>query len=118
MRRAARNAALFPLENFSLIGWIYLSQRLLKYDRVRGRSDRTMKELQQKIADYIRFGQVLLALATFLMIGLLIPNGVRETAQSFAMMGVIVLLLGLSFFFFKRVKALRDKLEENEYESN
>ncbi|MBO1626433.1 hypothetical protein COE15_05225 [Bacillus cereus] len=77
-----------------------------------------MKELQQKIADYIRFGQVLLALATFLMIGLLIPNGGRETVQSFAMMGVIVLFLGMSFFFFKRVKALRDRLEENDYESN
>ena len=48
-----------------------------------------MKELQQKIADYIRFGQVLLALATFLMIGLLIPSG-GKTIQSFAMMGVLL----------------------------
>lgn len=73
-----------------------------------------MKELQRKIADYIRFGQVLLAVGAFLMFGLLIPNGGREPAQSFAMMGVIVLFLGMSFFFFKRVKVLRDKLEENE----
>lgn len=73
-----------------------------------------MKELQRKIADYIRFGQVLLAVGAFLMFGLLIPNGEREPVQSFAMMGVIVLFLGMSFFFFKRVKVLRDKLEENE----
>ncbi|MDM5156563.1 YrhC family protein [Bacillus sp. DX1.1] len=75
-----------------------------------------MKELQQKIADYIRFGQVLLALGSFLMIGLLIPNEGRETPQLFAMMSAIVLFLGVSFFFFKRVKVLRDQLEENEYE--
>ncbi|ABS23307.1 YrhC family protein [Bacillus cytotoxicus] len=75
-----------------------------------------MKELQQKIADYTRFGQVLLAISTFFMIGLLIPNGGRETVQFFAMMGVIVLFLGMAFFFFKRIKVLRDQLEENEYE--
>ncbi|KFN01503.1 hypothetical protein D0U04_21985 [Bacillus clarus] len=75
-----------------------------------------MKELQQKIADYIRFGQVLLALSTFLMIGLLLPNEGREIIQSYVMMGGIVLLLSMSFFFFKRVQMLRDRLEENEYE--
>ena len=36
-----------------------------------------MKELQEKIADYTRFAQVLLAISTFLMIGLLIPSGVK-----------------------------------------
>ncbi|KEK26299.1 YrhC family protein [Bacillus gaemokensis] len=75
-----------------------------------------MKELQQKIADYIRFGQVLLALGSFLMIGLLIPNEGRATPQLFTMMSAIVFFLGASFFFFKRVKMLRDQLEENEYE--
>ncbi|WP_459499345.1 YrhC family protein [Bacillus sp. C1] len=75
-----------------------------------------MEELQQKIADYTRFGQVLLALATFLMIGLLIPSETKESMQSFVLMGAIVLFLGTSFFFFKRVKALRDRLEENGYE--
>lgn len=75
-----------------------------------------MKELQQKIADYIRFGQVLLAVGTFLMIGLLLPNEGRETVQFLAMMGVIVSFLGISFFFFKRAKELRDRLEESEYE--
>ncbi|MFJ8527991.1 YrhC family protein [Bacillus sp. NPDC094106] len=75
-----------------------------------------MKELQQKIADYIRFGQVLLAVGTFLMIGLLLPNEGRETMQFLAMMGVIVLFLGISFFFFKRAKELRNRLEESEYE--
>ncbi|MGG0238344.1 YrhC family protein [Bacillus rhizoplanae] len=75
-----------------------------------------MKELQQKIADYIRFGQVMLALSAFLMLGLLLPNGQKETVQMFAMMGVIVAFLGGSFYFFHRAKELRDKLEENENE--
>lgn len=75
-----------------------------------------MKELQQKIADYIRFGQVMLAISAFLMLGLLLPNGQKETVQMFAMMGVIVAFLGGSFYFFYRAKELRDKLEDNEHE--
>ncbi|MCM3735541.1 YrhC family protein [Bacillus cytotoxicus] len=75
-----------------------------------------MKELQQKIADYIRFGQVMLALSAFLMLGLLLPNGQREAVQMFAMMGVIAAFLGGSFYFFYRARELRDKLEESEHE--
>ncbi|EEL86134.1 hypothetical protein CN445_23865 [Bacillus cereus] len=77
-----------------------------------------MKELQEKIADYTRFAQVLLAISTFLMIGLLIPSGIKSMVQSFVMMGSIIVFLVLSFFFFKRVKAMRDQLEESEYEEN
>ncbi|MFD6505951.1 MULTISPECIES: YrhC family protein [Bacillus] len=77
-----------------------------------------MKELQEKIADYTRFGQVLLAVSTFLMVGLLIPNGAKETVQTFVMMGSVIVFLCFSFFFFKRVKAMRDQLEESEYEEN
>jgi hypothetical protein len=75
-----------------------------------------MKELQQKIADYIRFGQVMLALSAFLMLGLLLPNGQKEMVQMFAMMGAITAFLGGSFYFFYRARKLRDKLEENEHE--
>ncbi|MCC2426010.1 YrhC family protein, partial [Bacillus paranthracis] len=49
-----------------------------------------MKELQEKIEDYTRFGQILLAVSTLLMVGLLIPNGAKETIQFFVMMGSIV----------------------------
>ncbi|WP_212934675.1 YrhC family protein [Bacillus hominis] len=77
-----------------------------------------MKELQEKIADYTRFGQVLLAVSTFLMVGLLIPNGAKETVQTFVMMGSVIGFLCFSFFFFKRVKAMHDQLEESEYEEN
>ncbi|CAH2462004.1 MULTISPECIES: YrhC family protein [Bacillus] len=77
-----------------------------------------MKELQGKIADYTRFGQVLLSISTFLMIGLLIPSGVKDMVQSFVMMGSIVVFLVLAFFFFKCVRTMRDQLEESEYEEN
>ena len=40
-----------------------------------------MKELQGKIEDYTRFGQILLAVSTLLMVGLLIPDGAKETIQ-------------------------------------
>ncbi|EOQ28091.1 hypothetical protein A6279_01500 [Bacillus wiedmannii] len=75
-----------------------------------------MKELQEKIEDYTRFGQILLAVSTLLMVGLLIPNGAKETIQFFVMMGSIVIFLSLSFFFFQRVKVIRDQLEGNECE--
>ncbi|MCC2426011.1 YrhC family protein, partial [Bacillus paranthracis] len=45
-----------------------------------------------------------------------IPNGAKETIQFFVMMGSIVIFLSLSFFFFQRVKVMRDKLEGNECE--
>ncbi|WP_439874153.1 YrhC family protein [Bacillus mycoides] len=77
-----------------------------------------MKELQEKIADYTRFAQVLLAISTFLMIGLLIPSGIKSMIQSFVMMGSIIVFLVLAFFFFKRVRTMRDQLEESEYEEN
>ncbi|KAB2444851.1 YrhC family protein [Bacillus luti] len=75
-----------------------------------------MKELQGKIEDYTRFGQILLAVSTLLMVGLLIPNGEKETVQSFVMIGSIVIFLSSSFFFFQRVKVMRDELEGNECE--
>lgn len=73
-----------------------------------------MKELQGKIEDYTRFGQILLAVSTLLMVGLLIPNGAKEAIQSFVMMGSTVIFLSLSFFFFQRVKMMREQLEGNE----
>ncbi|MGH1325059.1 YrhC family protein [Bacillus pretiosus] len=73
-----------------------------------------MKELQGKIEDYTRFGQILLAVSTLLMVGLLIPNGAKEAIQSFVMIGSTVIFLSLSFFFFQRVKMMREQLEGNE----
>ncbi|MED2035769.1 YrhC family protein [Bacillus wiedmannii] len=75
-----------------------------------------MKELQGKIEDYTRFGQILLAVSTLLMVGLLIPNGAKEAIQSFVMMGSTVIFLSLSFFFFQRAKMMREQLEGNECE--
>ena len=71
-----------------------------------------MKQLQEKTADYTRFGQILLALSTILMIGLLIPSGERQMLQLYVMMGAIGAFLGTSFFFFYRVKKLRERIEE------
>lgn len=71
-----------------------------------------MKQLQEKIADYTRFGQVLLALSSILMLGLLLPNGEKQMPQLYVMMGAIVAFLGASFFFFYRVKKLRERIEE------
>lgn len=75
-----------------------------------------MKAIQHKAADYIRFGQVLLALSTILMMGLLVPNGEKEAMQLYVMMGTIVSFLGTAFFFFYRAKKLREKLADIEQE--
>jgi len=71
-----------------------------------------MKQLQEKIVDYTRFGQILLALSTILMLGLLIPNGEKQMLQLYVMMGAIVGFLAASFFFFYRVRKLRERIEE------
>ncbi len=58
-----------------------------------------MKELQEKIEDYTRFGQILLAVSTLLMVGLLIPTGAKETIQFFVMIGSIVIFFKFIFLF-------------------
>ncbi|MFD3449286.1 YrhC family protein [Microbacteriaceae bacterium 4G12] len=75
-----------------------------------------MKNLQYKISDYIRFGQVLLALSTIFMVGLLLPNGEKQSIQFAVMIGAIITFLGTSFFFFYRAKKLREKVDEMECE--
>ncbi|MGR6007545.1 YrhC family protein [Bacillus paranthracis] len=40
----------------------------------------------------------------------------KKRYNFFVMMGSIVIFLSLSFFFFQRVKVMRDKLEGNECE--
>ncbi|MDG4655438.1 YrhC family protein [Ectobacillus antri] len=73
-----------------------------------------MKQLRQKIDDYTRFAQVLLALSTILMTGLLIPNGDKEALQLYVMMGAIILFLLVAFGLFYQVKKLREQLDEVE----
>ncbi|MCP8967251.1 YrhC family protein [Ectobacillus ponti] len=77
---------------------------------------KTARELQQKHADYVRFGQVLLAVGAFLMIGLLLPNHDKQALQIYAMMVAITGFLGASFFFFRRAKLAQQQAEEIEYE--
>lgn len=72
--------------------------------------------MEQKIADYTRFGQVLLAIGAFFMIGLILPNGEKDAMQFAIMIGAIFSFLGSSFYFFYRVKEIRDQLEESEHD--
>ena len=74
-----------------------------------------MKELKGKIEDYTRFGQILLAVS--IVNGWLVDSEwSKRDNPIFVMMGSIVIFLSLSFFFFQRVKVMRDQLEENECE--
>lgn len=98
-KRAAVKAALFLLENISQNGCIYWSFSFIEYDTVKWRSENIMKELKGKIEDYTRFGQMLLAVSTLLMVGLLIPSGAKETIQFFVMMGSIVIFFKLIVLF-------------------
>ncbi|CAM4137730.1 YrhC family protein [Bacillus manliponensis] len=72
--------------------------------------------MEQKIADYTRFGQVLLAIGAFLMIGLILPNGEKDATHFAVMIGAIFSFLGGSFYFFYRVKEMRNQLEESEHD--
>ncbi|MBO9130437.1 YrhC family protein [Bacillus sp. 165] len=67
-----------------------------------------LNSLQHKIADYTRFGQVLLAVGTLLFIGIILPDNEKELSQLLVMIGASLGALGASLFFFYRVKKLRD----------
>ncbi|MBM7701439.1 YrhC family protein [Metabacillus iocasae] len=73
-----------------------------------------IKRIETKIEDYRRFIYVLLSVSTFLYIGILIGNGEKALFQLNVMMGAIVLLLGLSFYFAFKVKKLKKELLERE----
>lgn len=71
-----------------------------------------MKHLQHKITDYNRFGQVLLALSTIFMLGLLIPNGGKTLLQLITMLVSIVVFLSGAMVFFFQAKKVREKLND------
>lgn len=71
-----------------------------------------MKHLQHKIADYNRFGQVLLALSAIFMLGLLVPNGEKTLLQLIIMLVTIGVFLSAAMIFFFQAKKVREKLDD------
>ena len=106
---------LFSLENISQNGCIYLSLSLVEYDTVKWRSENIMKRITRE-------NRRLYSVRTnfrckYIVNGWLIDSKWSKRNDTiFVMMGSIVIFLSLSFFFFQRVKVMRDKLEGNECE--
>ncbi|MFS0861652.1 YrhC family protein [Fredinandcohnia sp. 179-A 10B2 NHS] len=73
--------------------------------------DKDVKTLRSKIADYTNFAYILLAISTFLYIGVIIPEE-RAPFQIYALMGFTLVLLSVAFVFFKA--ALKYKKQMNE----
>lgn len=71
-----------------------------------------LKELKDKAIDYSRFGMVLLAVSVFLFTGILIPNEGKSIIQTNVMMLSTILLLVLSFYFFKKTIQYKKALNE------
>ncbi len=72
------------------------------------------KQLEGKIADYRRFGFVLITLSVFLFIGLLIPNESAPRNMSELLIVAVFVLLGGSLVFHRiAVKAEKRLLNED-----
>jgi undecaprenyl pyrophosphate phosphatase UppP len=71
-----------------------------------------IKEIQDKVADYSRFGMVLLAVSVFMFIGVLIPNEGKEMLQLYSMMAATTVFLGAALYFFQKVNGYKKKLNE------
>ncbi|MFZ3588252.1 YrhC family protein [Bacillus sp. DJP31] len=70
------------------------------------------KDIQDKVADYSRFGMVLLAVSVFLFIGILIPDEGKSIIQTYVMMASTVVFLAIAFYFFKKTIQYKKALSE------
>jgi hypothetical protein len=73
------------------------------------------KTLQKKIIDYKRFGFTLIALSTFLYLGVIIPAEGKTLVKTYMLMGGTVVMLGTSFLFF--LKAIKHKKQLHSMEN-
>ncbi|MFD2679902.1 YrhC family protein [Bacillus seohaeanensis] len=73
------------------------------------------KTLQKKIIDYKRFGFTLIALSTFLYLGVIIPAEGKTLVKIYMLMGGTVVMLGTSFLFF--LKAIKYKKQLHSMEN-
>ncbi|KOO43837.1 YrhC family protein [Priestia koreensis] len=73
-------------------------------------TEQYVKNVKAKIEDYTRFIYILLAVSTFLYIGVLIGMGDKSPVKIDTMMGVLVLFLGAAFYFAWRTKKLKKSL--------
>ncbi|WP_100406627.1 YrhC family protein [Bacillus solitudinis] len=72
--------------------------------------NKIIQDLQTKVADYKRFGFILLSLSIFLFIGLIVPtSGVAAEFKGFIVAGVFI-MLGLAFFFHRLAMKVQQKL--------
>ncbi|TYR82333.1 hypothetical protein FZC66_01670 [Priestia megaterium] len=72
------------------------------------------KKIQREIEDYRRFIYVLLAVSTFLYIGVLIGNGEKANAQLLVMSGTSILFIAMAFYFAYQTKKLKQQIQEEE----
>jgi YrhC-like protein len=73
------------------------------------------KTLQNKIIDYKRFGFTLIALSTFLYLGVIIPAEGKTLVKIYMLMGGTVVMLSTSFLLF--LKAIKYKKQLHSMEN-
>lgn len=78
------------------------------------KSSLNQDELQKKVQDFQRFGQVLLSLSFFWFLGVIIPQAGKTALQIDVLMVLTVVFIVASFYFFKRSFQINDLIIENE----
>lgn len=76
--------------------------------------ERKEKQLKDKVADYRRFGFIMITMSIFLFIGLLIPTEASLNHMEGFMIGAILTLLVLAtIFHFIAIKAEKQLFKED-----
>ncbi|MCM3716947.1 YrhC family protein [Fictibacillus phosphorivorans] len=70
------------------------------------------KELQKKIADYQRFGFILLAVSTFFYVGLVLPVEDKNFTQSMTLGIASLMCLGFTALMYNVVRKCKVQLQE------
>ncbi|WP_017728585.1 YrhC family protein [Halalkalibacterium ligniniphilum] len=76
--------------------------------------EQKIQELEGKVADYKRFGFILLSLSVFLFIGAIIPSDYARFEMPELFIVAVFVSLGLSLLFHQKALAYQKKLLEQE----
>ncbi|OIJ22003.1 hypothetical protein BKP45_04820 [Anaerobacillus alkalidiazotrophicus] len=73
-----------------------------------------IKLLKDKVTDYKRFAFILLALTTFMFVGLLVPNEGATQIQHILLIGLSICAILCAMFFHRKAMKFQEQLYSDE----